>query len=295
MIFRKFLDQMRTPRVTGAVHPRRVSWWDEFTAALAVRSVPISDPDAATVEGRPIASTNVVIDLREDDSSTALQPVQVELRESGKLRVVLIDDHQLIREGLRRAFDRAGDIEVVGEAASIAEALSALDRLKPDVLVTDVRLPDGDGITLTTQVRAGNPSMGIVVLTMYAGDDQVFAALDAGASGFVGKDAPAEEVVAAARHAAANPRAFTARDLAGAMQRRMSAPAGPKLSPREREVLDLLVDGLAIAQIARRLYISESTAKTHVANIYEKLGAGNRAQAVIAAARLGIIDEQRIR
>lgn len=207
------------------------------------------------------------------------------------LRVVLVDDHQLIREGLRRAFDRAGDIEVVGEAASIAEALQALDRLRPDVLVTDVRLPDGDGISLTTQVRAQNPTMGIVVLTMYAGDEQVFAALDAGASGFVGKDAPAEEVVAAARHAAANPRAFTARDLAGAMQRRMSAPAGPKLSPREKEVLDLLVDGLAIAQIARRLYISESTAKTHVANIYEKLGAGNRAQAVMAAVRLGLVDD----
>jgi DNA-binding NarL/FixJ family response regulator len=209
------------------------------------------------------------------------------------LRVVLVDDHQLIREGLRRAFDRAGDIDVVGEAGSVAEALDALDRLRPDVLVTDVRLPDGDGIGLTTQVRTNNPSMGIVVLTMYAGDDQVFAALDAGASGFVGKDAPAEEVVAAARHAAANPRAFTARDLAGAMQRRMSAPAGPKLSPREREVLDLLVDGLAIAQIARRLYISESTAKTHVANIYEKLGAGNRAQAVMAAVRLGLVSDEK--
>jgi len=209
------------------------------------------------------------------------------------LRIVLVDDHQLIREGLRRAFDRAGDIEVVGEAGSVAEAMEALERLHPDVLVTDVRLPDGDGIALTTKARAHNPAMGIVVLTMYAGDEQVFAALDAGASGFVGKDAPAEEVVAAARHAAANPRAFTARDLAGAMQRRMTAPAGPRLSPREKEVLDLLVDGLAIAQIARRLFISESTAKTHVANIYEKLGAGNRAQAVMAAVRLGLVkDEQ---
>ena len=209
------------------------------------------------------------------------------------LRVVLVDDHQLIREGLRRAFDRAGDIEVVGEAASVAEAVEVLERLQPDVLVTDVRLPDGDGIALTTKARAQNPSMGIVVLTMYAGDEQLFAALDARASGFVGKDAPADEVVAAARHAAANPHAFTARDLAGAMQRRMSAPTGPRLSPREKEVLDLLVDGLAIAQIARRLFISESTAKTHVANIYEKLGAGNRAQAVMAAVRLGLVSDER--
>ena len=124
---------------------------------------------------------------------------------------------------------------------------------------------------------------------MYAGDDKVFAALEAGASGFVGKDAPVEEVIAAARHAAATPSAFTARDLAGVMRRRATAPVGPQLSPREREVLGLLVDGLAIAQIARRLYISESTAKTHVAKIYEKLGAGNRAQAVMAAVRLGLV------
>jgi DNA-binding NarL/FixJ family response regulator len=209
------------------------------------------------------------------------------------LRVVLVDDHQLIREGLRRAFERAGDFDVVGEAGTVADGLATLERTRPDVLVTDVRLPDGDGIGLATQVRQGNPAMGIVVLTMYAGDEQMFAALDAGASGFVGKDAPAEDVVAAARHAAASPRAFSAQDLAGAMQRRMSAPAGPKLSPREREVLDLLVDGLAIAQIARRLYISESTAKTHVANIYEKLGAGNRAQAVMAAVRLGLVSDEK--
>jgi DNA-binding NarL/FixJ family response regulator len=205
-----------------------------------------------------------------------------------RIRVVLVDDHQLIREGLRRALEGTGDFEVVGEAASIAAANTVLNRFRPDVLVTDMRLSDGDGITFAGQVRAAHSSIGIVILTMYAGDDQVFAALDAGASGFVGKDVPIEEVIAAARHAAANPRAFTARDLAGAMQRRMSAPAGPALSPREREVLDLLVDGLAIAQIARRLYISDSTTKTHVANIYTKLGAGNRAQAVMAAVRLGL-------
>lgn len=207
-----------------------------------------------------------------------------------QITVLLVDDHQLIREGLRRAFGRTADVEVVGEAATVAEAVDALHRLNPDVLVTDVKLPDGDGIALAEKARKSSPALGVVVLTMYAGDDKLFAALDAGASAFVGKDAPAEEVVAAARHAAANPRAFTARDLADAMQRRMNAPAGPKLSPREREVLELLVDGLAISQIARRLYISESTAKTHVANIYEKLGAGNRAQAVMAAVRLGLVE-----
>jgi DNA-binding NarL/FixJ family response regulator len=207
-----------------------------------------------------------------------------------QIRVVLVDDHQLIRGGLKRAFESEGDIEVVGEAGSVAGALKAVERFRPDVLVTDVRLPDGDGIALTSQVRTAHPTMGIVILTMYAGDGQLFAALDAGASGFVGKDVPADEVVAAARHAAANPRAFTARDLAGALRRREAAPAGPKLSKREREVLDLLVDGLSISQSARRLYIAEATAKTHVQRIYEKLGAANRAQAVMAAVRLGLVD-----
>jgi DNA-binding NarL/FixJ family response regulator len=207
------------------------------------------------------------------------------------IRVVLVDDHQLIRVGLRKAFDMAGDIEVVGEAGSIAEALSAVERLRPDVLVTDVRLPDGDGISLTSKVRAKHPTMGIVVLTMYAGDDQVFAALNAGASGFVGKDAPAEDVVAAARHAADSPGAFSARDLAGAMQRRMNAPAGHRLSERELEVLALLVDGLSISQMARKLFIAESTTKTHVTHIYDKIGASNRAQAVMAAVRLGLVGD----
>src|SRR6187551_2313296 len=100
--------------------------------------------------------------------------------ESAPIRVLLVDDHQLIREGLRRAFERTGDLEVVGEAASVAEARAALALLRPDVLVTDVRLPDGDGIALTTQVRADNPRLGIVVLTMFTRDQQIFAALEAG-------------------------------------------------------------------------------------------------------------------
>jgi DNA-binding NarL/FixJ family response regulator len=217
---------------------------------------------------------------QENQGSTAVQT---------RIRVVLVDDHELIRVGLRKAFARDEDIEVVGEAASMGAGLRTVDRLKPDVLVTDVRLPDGDGISLTTQIRAGDPSIGIVVLTMYGGDDQVFAALNAGASGFVGKDAPAEDVVAAARHAATTPGAFTARDLAGAMRRRMKAPVGPQLSKRELEVLGLLVDGLSIGQMARRLFIAETTAKTHVSHIYGKLGANNRAQAVMAAVRLGLV------
>jgi DNA-binding NarL/FixJ family response regulator len=202
--------------------------------------------------------------------------------------VVLVDDHELIRQGLRRAFERTGDFTVVGEAGSVSQALDVIGSTSPDVVIFDVRLPDGSGLDAARKVRESNPTMGIVVLTMYAGDDQLFGALEAGASAFVPKDAPAEDVISAARHAAVSPRAFTATDLAGAMQRRLS-PSGPQLSPREREVLGLLADGLGVAAISKQLYISESTTKTHISKVYEKLGAANRAQALMTAMRLGLI------
>ena len=207
----------------------------------------------------------------------------------GAKRVVLVDDHELIRQGLRRAFERAGDFVVVGEAASVREGAMVIAREAPDVVVTDVRLPDGSGIELAGRVRATAPQMGIVVLTMYSGDEHLLGALEAGASAFVNKDAPSDDVVAAARHAVASPRAFSAEDMAGAMQRRMTAPRGPTLSPRESEVLTLLADGLSAGQIGKRLYISESTIKTHIGKIYDKLGAINRAQAVMIAVRSGLV------
>ena len=206
-------------------------------------------------------------------------------------RVLLVDDHDLIREGLRRAFDRTGDLVVVAEAGNVQDATQALLDHEIDVLVTDLGLPDGQGLDLVRTARAASTTMGIVVLTMYSGDEQVIGAMEAGASAFVTKDASADEVVAAARHAASSPRSFTADDLAAVMARRMSAPTGPRLSPRESEVLALLVDGLAVGQISKRLFISESTTKTHVAKIYDKLGASNRAQAVMAAVRLGLVSD----
>ena len=206
-------------------------------------------------------------------------------------RVMLVDDHDLIRQGLRHAFERAEDFDVAGEASSVAEALALAAQAKPDVVIMDIRLPDGSGLEAVKRLRAANPQTGIVVLTMYAGDEHLFGALEAGASAFVPKDAPADDVVAAARHAAASPDAFAAADLAAAMKRRLT-PQGPQVSPREREVLGLLADGLAVAQIAKTLYISESTAKTHISKLYEKLGAGNRAQAIMAAMRMGLIKPQ---
>jgi DNA-binding NarL/FixJ family response regulator len=206
-------------------------------------------------------------------------------------KVLLVDDHDLIRQGLRRAFERAEDFTVVGEASSVAEGLAVATQTQPDVVIMDIRLPDGNGLDAVRKLRGDNPALGIVVLTMYAGDEYLFGALEAGASAFVPKDAPADDVVAAARHAAASPDAFSAADLASAMKRRL-APSGPQVSPREKEVLALLADGLAVAQIAKTLYISESTAKTHISKLYDKLGAGNRAQAIMAAMRMGLIKPQ---
>jgi len=204
--------------------------------------------------------------------------------------VLLIDDHDLIRQGLSRAFERSPDFTVVGQAGTLAEGERMAHGLSPEVVVIDVRLPDGSGLDAARRLRERNQDMGIVVLTMYAGDEQLFAALEAGASAFVPKDAPSEDVVAAARHAAVSPRSFTAADLADAMRRRMQ-PTGPQLSPREKEVLGLLAEGLGVSAIARRLFISESTAKTHISKIYDKLGAANRAQAIMNALRAGLIRE----
>jgi DNA-binding NarL/FixJ family response regulator len=203
--------------------------------------------------------------------------------------VLLVDDHELIREGLRRALEREPDVEVVAEAASVSEGVAMGRKSEPTVAIVDLRLPDGNGLDVVRALRAQSSDMGIVVLTMYAGDNQLFDALEAGASAFVPKSAPAEEIVAAARHAASSPHSFTSADLADALKRRTS-PQGPQLSPREREVLQLLADGLGVSQISRQLFISDSTTKTHISKLYDKLGAGNRAQALMTALRLGLLE-----
>jgi DNA-binding NarL/FixJ family response regulator len=204
------------------------------------------------------------------------------------ISVLLVDDHALIRQGLRRAFEASGDLEVVDEAGSIAEALALARAHEPQVAVVDVNLGDGSGIELCKQLRGLYPAIGLVVLTMYDGDEHLFGALEAGASAFVLKSAPAEEVATAVRQAASSPTAFTANDLAGAMRRRMTQPR-VQLTRRENEILQLLAEGLSVAKVADRLFISQSTAKTHMSKLYEKLDASNRTQAVMAAVRLGLL------
>jgi DNA-binding NarL/FixJ family response regulator len=202
--------------------------------------------------------------------------------------VLLVDDHELIRDGLSGVFSVQEDMEVVGAAKSVAEALDLYFAHEPDVIVTDLQLPDGTGLDIVRRVRKESDKAGLVVLTMHAGDDQIFAAMEAGASAFVGKDAPSTEVVKAARHASVSPRSFLCAGLAQAMMRRVSGES-TRLSEREHDVLVLLADGLSAGEIAPRLHLSESTVKSHVARIYQKLGASNRAQALVTAMRIGLL------
>lgn len=208
--------------------------------------------------------------------------------EPTSLRVLIVDDHELVREGLVGAFARDDGTEVTGAVGTVAEAVAAYGSDRPDVIVTDLQLQDGTGLDIIRQVRQKDDQIGLVVVTMHSGDDQIFAAMEAGASGFVGKDAPSSEVVRAARHAAVAPRSFVCSRLGPAMMRR-TAGASTRLSDREHEVLLLLADGLGASAISEKLYMSESTAKSHIARIYQKLGANNRAQALVTAMRIGLL------
>jgi DNA-binding NarL/FixJ family response regulator len=211
------------------------------------------------------------------------------------ISVLLVDDHALINQGLRRAFEATADLHVVAEAASIPEALAMVRAHEPQVAVVDVNLGEGNGIDLCRQLRAMHPAMGLVVLTMYDEDTHLFGALEAGASAFVLKSAPADDVAAAVRRAATAPTSFSASDLGGAMRRRMQQTAAVQLTPREHEILQLLGQGMSVAQVAGALFISQSTAKTHMSKLYDKLDASNRTQAVMSAVRLGLLkaDEAR--
>jgi DNA-binding NarL/FixJ family response regulator len=167
------------------------------------------------------------------------------------------------------------------------------DSVRADVMVVDVSLGDGSGLDLVSAVRAKRPTMGLVVFTMHNDDDTLLAALDAGASSLVLKTSSSEEVLAMVRRAAAAPDSFTAVGLADALRRR-STQVKPNLTAREMEVLERLAVGDSVAGMAKRLYMSESTVKTHVSKVYEKLGAHNRASAVMSALRLGLVKAESV-
>jgi DNA-binding NarL/FixJ family response regulator len=202
--------------------------------------------------------------------------------------VLLVDDHELIRQGLVRAFERTEGLEVVAQAATVSEALAAYAAHRPDAVVTDLQLPDGTGLDIVRAVRLDSDSVGLVLLTMHTADAQVFAAMEAGASAFLGKETRGEEVARIVAHAVAAPRSFVAPGLTGSLLRR-GAAAATRLTARELAVLRLVADGLGTSDIAGRLYLGESTVKTHLNRIFRKLGVANRTQALAEANKLGLL------
>jgi DNA-binding NarL/FixJ family response regulator len=207
---------------------------------------------------------------------------------SQPITVVLVDDHTMVREGLCRMLDGEDDTTVVGQGATVAEGQALLATTPFDVLVVDVTLPDGTGLELAASARSRSETVGIVVLTMHGDDETLLKALDAGASAFLHKTAGFDEILEAVRRSHAHPDVFSAAGLAGAL-RRQAQDDKPHLTPRELEVLAQLGEGRSVAQVAHLLHMSESTVKTHVGRLYDKLGAGNRTQAVMAAVRLGLV------
>lgn len=211
---------------------------------------------------------------------------------STPIRVVVIDEHAVLRFGLFALLTRQSDMRFVADAGTAADGRKLVAAHQPDVVTLAVGLPDADGLTLARELRDRYPKMGIVVLTSRGQDDVMFRALETGASAFVAKNAQTDEVLAAVRHAAVAASSFTAAGLGQALARRTRQQERTLLSPREREVLQLLGQGLSIPAIAKRMYLSTSTTKTYVSRLYEKLGASNRAQALMAALRAGLIQHQ---
>jgi DNA-binding NarL/FixJ family response regulator len=202
----------------------------------------------------------------------------------------IVDGQTLVRYGLRELVSQQPDIEIVAECQSAAEALDMVAGARPDVVTVDVVLPDGDGLRLARELRDRDADLGIVMLASQQHDDVLFRALENGVSAFVATTAPLPEVLCAIRHAAVAASSFTASGLAMAVARRRTMQERLLLSPRETEVLRLLHDGLSVPAIAVDMFISVSTAKTYVARLYEKLGAANRAQALMAAMHHGLIE-----
>ena len=213
-------------------------------------------------------------------------------------RVLIADDQALIRVGVRKILDAEPEIAVVGEAADGDDAVAEARRLRPDVVLMDIRMPALDGIEATRRIVRDLPATRVLILTTFGLDNYVYDALRAGASGFMLKDAPPEEIAAAVRIVASG-EALLAPAITRSVIEEFArhAPATPpipspaleELTPREQEVLDLLARGLSNPEICERLVISEATAKTHVARILQKLDLRDRVQAVIYAYETGLV------
>jgi DNA-binding NarL/FixJ family response regulator len=200
-------------------------------------------------------------------------------------RALIIDDHAVVRSGIRRALESRGDIHVF-EAASKAEALAQIAHVGPQLLIIDINLPDGSGLEIVSWVRTISTEMAIVVLTFNESDDFLLSAMRAGASAYVNKSAPLTELIAAVDHALAAPGSFAAKEIVDALQRKQLKFG---LSQRELQILALLPTDEPLSILAKSLFISESTLKTHLTQIYRKLDVKNRLQAINVARKAGLL------
>ena len=217
-----------------------------------------------------------------------------------RIRLIIAEDHAVVREGTRQLLEREPDLEVVGEAADGAQAVALVERLRPDVAIMDISMPVMTGIEATRRIKASHPNTAILILTAYDDDQYVFALLEAGAAGYLLKDVPSAEVVRAVRsvHAGepvlhpAIARKVLAR-FAGSAEQAEAVLAGDTgaqpLTDREQEVLQLAACGLSNAEISSRLYLSIRTVQVHLTHIFNKLGVGSRTEAVIAGLKSGLL------
>ncbi|MER5648838.1 response regulator transcription factor [Streptosporangium sp. NPDC002524] len=204
------------------------------------------------------------------------------------LRVMIVDDHPVVREGLRGMLEADPGITVVGEAASGDEAVVRAGELAPDVILMDLRMPDGDGVSATSRILTVRPESRVVVLTTYETDADIVRAVEAGAAGYLLKDTSRADLMAAIRSAARGETVLSP-SVATRLVTRMRAPVAETLSPRETEVLSLVARGLTNAEIGRTLFISETTVKTHLLRVFGKLGVSDRTAAVTTALDRGLL------
>jgi DNA-binding NarL/FixJ family response regulator len=207
------------------------------------------------------------------------------------IRILLVDDQQLVRAGLRMLCESTSDIEIVGEAANGAEAVRLAESVLPDVVLMDLRMPGTDGITATERILRARPAIRVVVLTTFDDDEHLYPALAAGACGFLAKDATPAELVDAIRQAAAGGSPFSKEILRRLVEQALRSRAAkprtvkPELTPRERDVLRLVATGLSNADIAERMHVGVTTVKTHIANLMQKTGSPTRVHLAVLAVR----------
>jgi len=205
-----------------------------------------------------------------------------------RTRILVADDHPVVRGGIVALLGTADDLDVVGEAADGLEAVRLALELEPDVVLMDLRMPGIDGDEATARILAERPGIRVLVLTTYESDDSILTAIEAGASGYLLKAAPQEELLAGIRSVARGEVALAPR-IAALLVNRVQRPAAPSLSPRETEVLKLVAQGRSNPAIASELLLSEATVKTHLLHAFEKLEVNDRTRAVTRAMELGLL------